>query len=158
MKFLKVLLTVTLTSSIALTASVSADKKKKSPEELAAKYRQNTFQMAKHHFGPMAGMVKGKIDFNKDVFAKNADALALIGQLTSNGFDVEGIAKKSRAKKEIWENKAEFNKVVAAFEENTQALSEAAKSGDLDTIKPAFAKVADTCKQCHNDYREKKKK
>lgn len=157
MKLLKLLLTIALASSIAFTATANADKKKKSPEELAAKYRQNTFQMVKHHFGPMAGMVKGKIDYNKDVFAKNADALALLGQLTSNGFDVEGTAKKSRAKKGIWENKAEFNKVVAAFEENTQALSEAAKSGELDTIKPVFAKVADTCKQCHKEYREKKK-
>lgn len=157
MKFTKVLLVAALSSFFVLTATAHADKKDKSPEGKAAKYRHNTFNMVGYHFGPMGGMMKGKIDFNKDVFSKNADSLASLAILAPNGFEVKGKAKGSRAKKDIWENKAEFDKVMQGFTDSTAALATASKSGDMATIKPAFAKVADSCKTCHKKYRAKKK-
>ena len=46
---------------------------------------------------------------------------------------------------------------MQGFADSTAALATASKSGDMDTIKPAFAKVADSCKTCHKKYRAKKK-
>ena len=157
MKFSKAMLILALSSFFAISASAHGDKKDKSPEGQAAKYRHNSFGMIKHHFGPMGGMIKGKIDYNKEVFIKNADALASLSVLSANGFDVKGIAKGSRAKAEIWEDKANFDKGMKMFAENTAALATAAKTGEMDTIKPVFAKVAKNCKQCHKTYRAKKK-
>ena len=157
MKFTKILLMLSLSSFFAFTANVHADKEDKSPEGKAAKYRQNAFGMIGYHFGPMGGMIKGKIDYNKEAFAKNADALASLALLAPNGFDVKGTVKDSRAKAEIWEDKDKFDIGLKMLADNTAALATAAKTGDMDTIKPVFAKVADTCKQCHKKYRAKKK-
>ena len=99
MKFTKILLVTALSSFFAFTATAHADKKDKSPEGKAAQYRHNTFKMVSYHFGPMGGMMKGKIDFNKDVFSKNADSLASLATLAPNGFEVKGKVKGSRAKK-----------------------------------------------------------
>jgi len=160
MKITKIMLIAIVTSLFAFAATAHADKKDKSPEGKAAKYRHNTFNMVGYHFGPMGGMMKGKIDFNKDVFAKNAEALALLAYLAPNGFALEskGKVKGSRAKKDIWENKAEFDKVMKGFTDSTAALAKASKSGDMAAIKPVFANVADSCKTCHKKYRAKKKK
>jgi len=158
MKLTKVLLVAALSSVFVLTATAHGDKNDKSPEGKAAKYRHNTFNMVKYHFGPMGAMMKGKIDFNKDVFSKNADSLAVLALLAPNGFEVKGKVKGSRAKKDIWENKADFDKIIKGFADNTAALASVSKSGDMATIKPAFAKVADSCKTCHKKYRAKKKK
>ncbi len=157
MNFIKIALLVALSSSVAFTASVQADKKDKSPEAEASKYRKSSFKMIKHHFGPMGGMMKGKIDFNKEVFEKNSNDLATLAVLSANGFDVKATVEGSRAKPEIWENKDEFDMGMKKFAETTAALATAAKSGEMDTIKPAFGAVADNCKQCHKKYRAKKK-
>lgn len=157
MKNSKILLTIALASVVSFTVSAHADKDDKSPEGQAAKYRHNSFNMIKHHFGPMGGMMKGKIDFNKDTFAKNADDLAALAVLSANGFNVKGTVKGSRAKKDIWENKEKFDMGLKMFAENTAALATAAKTGDMAAIKPAFGKVADNCKQCHKTFRAKKK-
>lgn len=157
MKNSKILLTIALASVVSFTASAHADKNDKSPEGQAAKYRHNSFNMIKYHFGPLGGMMKGKIDFNKETYSKNADALAALAVLSANGFDVKGTVKGSRAKKDIWEKKDKFDMGMKSFADNTAALATAAKTGDMEAIKPVFAKVADNCKQCHKAFRAKKK-
>lgn len=153
MKLSRTLLTIALTSVFAFTATAHADKEDKSPEGQAAKYRHSTFTMIRYHFGPMGDMVKGKVDYNKDDFAKNADDLATLAALAENGFEVEGVADGSRAKKDIWEDKDKFDAGMKKFVEDTAALATAAKSGDMDSIKPVLLKVADDCKQCHKSFR-----
>ena len=123
----------------------------------AMEYRQSTFKMVGQHFGVMADMVKGKVEYDADAFAKNAEALAMLSQLAPNGFAVEGTHEDSRAKKAIWEDKEDFAEKVTAFQTASAALAEAAKTGDADKAKAAFGDAGKTCKGCHTDYRSKKK-
>jgi len=141
-------------STLAFAGSHGASKKQL---KNAMEYRQSTFKMVGQHFGAMAAMVKGKVEYDAASFAKNADAVAMLSQLAPNGFAVEGTHKKSRAKKEIWENKDGFAEAVTAFQTAAAALSEASKAGNLDKAKAAFGGVGKTCKGCHTDYRSKKK-
>ena len=102
MKFNRIMLIAIVTSLFAFSATAHGDKKDKSPEGKAAKYRHHTFNMVGYHMGTLGGMMKGEVDFNKDVFSKNADSLASLAILAPNGFDVKGTVKGSRAKKGIW--------------------------------------------------------
>lgn len=138
-------------STIAFAGSHGGEK----AQEAAAKYRQSTFSMVKHHFGPMGAMMKGKVAFNAEAFAKNAAAVATLSQLAPNGFEVSGVSMESDAKDAIWENKAAFDEKMTAFQTASAALAEAAKSGDEGKMKKAFGPVAKSCKGCHTDYREK---
>lgn len=128
----------------------------KKAQKAAAEYRQSTFIMVGHHFGIMGDMVKGKVEFDAAAFAENADAVAALGKLAPTGFVVEGAAGKSRAKKEIWKDKAAFDEKMTAFQTASVTLAEATKGGDEGKMKAAFGDVAKSCKGCHTDYRAKK--
>ena len=106
--------------------------------------------------GAMAAMMKGKVDFSVESFAKNADAVAALSLLAPNGFEVEGLSDDTEASENIWKDKEGFNEKMTDFQTASAALSEATKSGDEGKIKAAFGPFAKTCKGCHTDYREKK--
>ena len=141
-------------SSLAFAGSHGGNKDQ---QKDAMEYRQSTFKMVGQHFGAMAAMVKGKVEFDAATFTKNADAVAMLSQLAPYGFATEGAHKKSRAKKAIWKNKEDFAEKVTAFQTASAALAEAAKSGDADKAKAAFGAAGKSCKGCHTDYRSKKK-
>lgn len=153
------IITITLCAAIAASTFAFAGSHGASKDQLkdAMEYRQSTFKMVGQHFGAMAAMVKGKVEYDADTFTKNAEALVMLSQLSPNGFAVEGAHKKSRAKKAIWEKKEDFAEKVSAFQTAATALSAAAKTGDLDKAKAAFGDAGKSCKGCHKAYRSKKK-
>lgn len=146
---------ILVASALTLVNFVAFADEKQSPEEMAASYRQSTFKMVKQHFGPMVGMIKGEIDFNAEVFSKNAEALQSLTQLAPNGFVTPGVAKGSKVKEAVWENPEDFAAKIKGFQDGANAIVEVAKSGDLATIKPVFGKAAKSCKACHKEYRSK---
>lgn len=138
-------------STIAFSASHSDGK----AQEDAAEYRQSTYKMVGQHMGAMAAMMKGKVDFSVEDFAKNAEAVAALSLLAPNGFEVEGLSDDTDAKESIWKDKEAFNEKMDAFQTTSAALAEATKTGDEGKIKAAFGPFSKTCKGCHSDYREK---
>ena len=151
----------TITLGVVIAASTMAfagsHASSKDEQKDAMEYRQSTFKMVGQHFGMMAAMVKGKVEYDAAAFTKNAEAVQMLSQLSPNGFVAVGSAKKSRAKKAIWEEKEDFAQKVTDFQTASAALVEASKTGDLDKAKAAFGGVGKTCKGCHTDYRSKKK-
>lgn len=146
-----------VTLCIAVTATsfaFAADDTK--AQKKAAEYRDSTFDMIGYHVGQLGAMVKGKVDFDAATYTKNAEAVAALSMLAPVGFEVEGVAKGSRAKASIWENKADFDEKLKALQTGAAALVEAAKSGDEEKAKAAFGGVGKTCKACHSEYRGKK--
>jgi cytochrome c556 len=62
---------------------------------------------------------------------------------------------KTGAKAEIWQKPDEFKKDAADFAAAAHALNVAAQSGDVSAVGAAAQKVGDTCKTCHQTFREK---
>jgi len=56
---------------------------------------------------------------------------------------------ETRAKPEIWTQKAEFDAAIALMIKETDALGEVAKNGNLDAFKAQWAKVGEACGGCH---------
>ncbi|MDD5392557.1 MAG: cytochrome c [Thiothrix sp.] len=155
--FKKTLAIAIAVASVAVVSSVMAEEEheKASPEKMAIEYRQAAFSMIKFHFAPMGAMVKGKMDFNKDEFAKNAEAVAALSKFPIHGFP-EGSDKgaDTEAKAEIWTKMDDFKKKMETFQVEATSLAEVAKGGDMAAIKPQFGKVGESCKACHEDYKE----
>jgi cytochrome c556 len=147
------------TSLLVLTASAVMADGPKSPAQGAADYRAANMSMIGYHMGPMAMMAKGKMDFDADTFAKNADAMAALSQLVATGYaiapddSVDTIDYKAKA--EIWENKEDFDAKNDDFVKAAAALAEAAKSGDKDAMMGKFKDLGKSCKACHKEYKEK---
>lgn len=139
----------------ALTAAL-AQEKPPSKAEQAIKYRQSVYKVILWNFGPVAAMAQGKIPYDAAEFARRAERVATMAPMLLEGYP-EGTASepgiKTRARPEIWENKAEFEKLMHDMENKTAALATVAREGDFDKSKAAFGDAAGACKACHEKFR-----
>lgn len=58
------------------------------------------------------------------------------------------------AKAEIWQKPEDFTARRRAFQAAAGALDRAARAGNVATIKDSYAALGQTCKGCHDLYRE----
>lgn len=62
---------------------------------------------------------------------------------------------KSDALPDIWKNKDDFAKKIAAFQAESKTMQTVAASGDKAAIGKQLAAVGGTCKACHDSYKQK---
>lgn len=124
------------------------------PED-AIKYRQSALFVMGQHFGRVGAMANGRVPFDAKVAADNAEIVADMAKLPWAGFgpntDKGG---NTRAKPEIWAEQAKFKEGSDKLIAESAKLAAAAKTGNLDSLKTAFAATAGTCKACHDAYRK----
>ncbi len=143
-----------LLAGIAATFVLPASAQFAKPED-AIKYRKNALFVMQQNFGRVAGMAQGKIPFNAKVAADSAAVAAFVGTLPWAAFGPDTDMGDTKAKPEIWSNKAKFDDYAKKMETEMTNLSAAAKTGNLDSIKVAVNAVGGTCKSCHDDFRAK---
>jgi cytochrome c556 len=121
--------------------------------EHAIKYRQSVMQMQAFHFGRIAAMASGRMPFDAKLAADDAALLDTIDKLPFVAFG-EGTDKggNTRAKPEIWRERAKFEAAAAKLQDDVAKLNAAAKTGSLDAIKAAVGGVGQSCKACHDAY------
>jgi len=123
------------------------------PED-AVKYRKNALFVMQQNFGRVAGMASGKIPFDAKVAADSALVAEFVGRLPWAAFG-EGTDKgDTRAKPDIWKEKAKFNEYADKMNQEMSKLAAAAKTGNLDSIKAAVTATGGSCKTCHDAYRK----
>ncbi|HPY40438.1 MAG TPA: cytochrome c [Thiolinea sp.] len=141
-----------LSVTVAMTAAWAA---KQTPQEAAIEYRQAAYTMIRNHFMPLAGMVKGEVEFNAETFAKNAQAVATLSQFPINGFIDGSYEGHTEAKPEIAAKMEDFKAKMETFKVEAANLAKAAEGAkDISALKPQFSKVAESCKACHDAYRK----
>jgi cytochrome c556 len=79
---------------------------------------------------------------------KAVDALKHMATLFPAGSGREG-APDTRAKPEIWTQRAEFDAALQSLITTTSALGDAAKAKDTNAVKAQWQKVAQACGGCH---------
>lgn len=147
------LTTITLAASLfALVSTVAIAQAK--PDD-AVRYRQQAYQVMLWNYAPMGAMVRGRVPFNAAEFQKRAVRVRQLSAMLLEGFTKESAQStlKTDAKPEIWTNFADFESKMRAFETSTVTLVRVAKSADEAQMKAQFAKVSETCKACHDQYK-----
>lgn len=121
--------------------------------EDAIHYRQSAMFLQAQHFGRVAAMANGRVPFDAAIAASNADLVATLAKLPWAGFGpgTEG----GKAKPEIWKEQAKFKELGDKLQADTEKLAAAAKGGNLDVIKAQVAATGETCKACHDAYRNR---
>ena len=107
------------------------------------------------YLGPLGGMAQDKIPYDAEVAATAAANLAALATLDQTAYWVEGTdasIEGSRAKSEIWTDRAGYLAEKEKLETTTAALAAVAGDG-LDAMKAAFGPVGGTCGSCHEAYR-----
>lgn len=116
--------------------------------------RQKIFKQYKNTFGQMGKIVKGETPYNKDQFAKLAAQMDTLAGQPWQYFPAGSDKGKTDARPEIWSKPADFKKQSDNLKAQTAKLKQAAASGDMAQIKPAFGAVAESCKSCHTGFRK----
>ncbi len=124
--------------------------------EDAIKYRQSALFVMGQHFGRIGAMASGRAPFDAKVAADNADVVASMAKLPWAAFG-PGTDKggDTKAKAEIWSEQAKFKEASDKLVAETAKLAAAAKTGNLDAVKTAFAATGGSCKACHDAFRNK---
>jgi cytochrome c556 len=129
------------------------------PADKAIEYRQAVFKVVAGNFGPLAQSAQGKIELPAGAARKYAERLAAISEFTRDAFPEisrEG-GVKTKAKPEIWSDRAEFGKLLDDFNNATRALANVTVNGSAkpEDFKAAVGNVGNACKGCHDKFREK---
>ena len=146
-------LLVALVATLGALASLPAAAQFQKPED-AIKYRKAAFTVMGAHFGRIGAMASGKAPFDAAAAAANAEIVATMSKLPYAGF-IDGTSSgETRAKPEIWTERAKFDAAASKMQEEVAKLNVAAKSGNLDQIKVAFGAAGQSCKACNDNYRK----
>jgi cytochrome c556 len=147
----RLLLAVAAVAGLATALPAAAQFAK--PED-AVKYRKAAFTVMAAHFGRVAAMANGRIPFDGKAAATNAEIATMMSTLPFAGF-VEGTDKgETKAKPEIWTDRAKFDAAATKMQEEMAKLNAAAKTGDQGTIRTAAGAVGQACKACHDNFRK----
>jgi cytochrome c556 len=123
------------------------------PED-AIKYRKSAFTVMAAHFGRVGAMANGKAPFDATSAAANIEIATFMSKLPFAAF-VEGSGTgETKAKPEIWTERAKFDAAATKMQEAMAKLNVAAKGGNFDQIKAAFGDTGKACKACHDDFRK----
>ena len=124
--------------------------------EDAIKYRQSALFVMGQHFTRLAGMAQGKIPFDAKAAADNAAVVESMSKLPWAGFG-EGTNQggNTKAKPEVWSDNAKFKEAADKMMAEVVKLNTAAKTGKLDDLKFAVSATGGTCKNCHDNFRNK---
>lgn len=117
------------------------------------KLRQAAYTVLGAQMGQMGAMASGRAPFEANAFRAAAERAAFVGNYVPELFPAGSVSASSKAKAEIWQQQADFQKLMKDMQAKTAALANVAKGGDLEAIKPAFGAAGATCKACHDKYK-----
>ncbi|ABK43624.1 cytochrome c, class II [Magnetococcus marinus MC-1] len=109
------------------------------------------------NMGFMGCTLKGACDAGPKVTLKQAQSLAFAASISLATFaeNVKGASVKTTASPKIWDDWASYKKGMQIMEERALDLVDAVKSGDKGSMGAAMKGLGETCKGCHDNYREK---
>jgi cytochrome c556 len=123
--------------------------------EDAVKYRQSVFSVMAAHTGRIGAVVKGERPYDKAAVEADAAVIEMMAKLPWSAFPQGSDLQNSKAKPEVWKDQDKFKAGADKLQTEAAKLASAAKSGDLNAIKAAFGAVGQSCKACHDNFRNK---
>ena len=140
-----------LAGSLFLMAGETAAWAQTAPAQAVEQRQEIMKSLFPSYYREMAQVVRGQSSDLAAVATKAgqaSEALKKAAQLFPPGTGRDAVPK-SRAKPEIWTQRADFEAALTKMVAETDAMGAAAKSGNLDAVKAQWLKVAEACGGCH---------
>ena len=119
-----------------------------------AEYRQLLMGGIRAHLGA-SGMIVNGATSNDGHLLAHAEGLNDLAQALPDAFQEGTGGEGSDALPAIWENPADFQSKLEAFQVAAAGFLAAVQSGDDSSYADAFGEVRGTCRGCHTDYRQR---
>jgi cytochrome c556 len=146
-----------LGGSLAAAAQTTAPAGPPTPARQAIDYRKAVFTLIGGNFRPLGEVLQGKSPYDAAEAQKRASRLQFLAALLDESFPDVSSSGDTRAKAEIWSNRADFNARLKEFQDHIVVLSQVAArdKSTADEFKAAAGAVGQDCKGCHESYRTK---
>jgi cytochrome c556 len=102
--------------------------------------------------GAAFGMVKGEIPFDAKVAKAALQAFNSVSYAVGDYFPEGSDKGDTKARPEIWTDRAGFEKILADFRAHSEAALKA-QPQDVETFKTLVAPIGEACNSCHEKYR-----
>ncbi|CAA7615416.1 putative Cytochrome c' [Magnetospirillum sp. LM-5] len=145
----KVVLSLSLAASAALVAP-AAQADETNPVIV---HRQAIYKVASGHMGGLKSILALK-DGPKENLSYHADSLVAAFQHLGKAFPEGSDKGETKAKANIWTDRAKFDEAGKKAYAAALAMAEAAKTGDQAASLGAFKNLGGTCKACHDDFKK----
>lgn len=123
--------------------------------EKLLKYRKAIYQAIAYNMGSMGAMAQDKIPYNATDFATRAGRVADLAPMLAESYAPESQSVTgSKMKADAWKNRADFDAKLKDLVDSSATLAQVSKGGDAAKTKAAFFDMANTCKACHDKYKE----
>lgn len=146
--------TVTRLAVIGLGAVLSAAVQAAEPEDLI-KYRKNVMKAIGGDMGAIAAVMQGKAG-DPAHLKMLATGLNANAHVVRDIFPEDSAMGDTEAKAEIWDKPQEFDAAVSKLETAAEGFLAAADGGDKAAIGAALKELGGACKNCHDNFRQKK--
>ena len=121
------------------------------------KYRKSVMKSVGGHMGGIVGILK-KSTGNSANLQLHTDGMLALSGITASLFPEGSDFGDTTVLPVVWEKTAEFAKAVKQFQDAAAVMAVAGKSGDMAQVGAALKPLGESCKNCHENFREKKEK
>ncbi len=146
----------TLVAGIALTAIATTTFAQMKPED-QIKARQAGYRFMAWNMGKIKANLDGQYNKEQVVAAANviaATANSGMGALYGPGTDKGTGFHETRVKPAFFKEGDKVKELAMAFNKEANELAKVAATGDSAAVKAQFGKTGETCKGCHDKFRE----
>ena len=149
----KILLAITLTAAAAIASA--------GPIEDQIRLRQSAYSLISWNSGKIKRQVVDQpATYDKVQVIAAANAIAAIansglGALYGPGTDKGTGWRPTQLKADFFRQPEEARRLAVAFNTAANELARVANGGDLNAIKAQFGKLNETCRNCHNSFRQR---
>lgn len=102
---------------------------------------------------PMGMVARERKDYNPREFNISALALQKLADQPWPLFTADSNYPPTHARPDVWQKAAEFKTAQDNYQVQVKELVHAAQGSDLDRIKAAVNEVQNSCKTCHQQFR-----
>ena len=155
----KILSAVAVCSAVLLGPVTAVTQDKPDPGAKAIATRQGYMKLVVWEAGPLFGMAKGEVAYDADAATTHAANLKTISQYPVTELFLAGTSMAdrpgaTRAKADIWQDRARFEAAFDDWQAAVAALAEVAGDGQ-PALAAAVGDLGKTCGGCHKPFKTK---
>ena len=134
---------------LAASAAQAAD------DEAWVKYRQTVMSSIGAHMGGIGDILKNGLPLTANI-EHHASSLATSAALIAPAFEQRVTEGATDAKPEIWQDPAKYEKAIADFQKEAEALAATVRGGQMDQLGAQVKALGRSCGGCHKSFRKPK--
>jgi cytochrome c556 len=149
----KTSISLALSAALIATAGYAASQTASSSNAgVAARHAQ--MQMVAYKIGMLGAVAKGEVEFDAEMVNSAATNLKMLASMDTASLWLDGTAQGevdgSRAKAEIWSDRAGF---IGKFKQMEDAAAGLVDVASLEDLRAGMGPLGGSCKACHETYR-----